>query len=129
MSTIQKIHYIIDILKTLTLFEAAELVKSIENTFNVKATYTTQEIKKSSDEIISPIIEEKTEFDLALDVVPSEKRIEAIKLVRKLTNIGIKEAKDLVNACPTNLKQILTKEKAEDFKNQFSEIGLLVKII
>lgn len=124
-----KIHFILEMLKTLTLADAAELVKSIEKTFHVTALNINQDNKKTKEEIIIPIIQEKTEFDIALDVIPTEKRIEAIKLVRKLTNIDIKSAKDLVNACPTNLKQILTKEKAEEYKNQFAEIGIIVKII
>ncbi len=129
MLSAEKIYFILNSLKTLTLVEASELVKAIEETFNVKATNINTSVKKEQAEKTLQIIEEKTEFDIALDTISTNDRVKVIKLVRKLTEMGVKEAKELVDACPTTLKQTLTKEKAEDFKKQFEEIGIIVKII
>lgn len=129
MLSAEKIYFILNSLKTLTLVEASELVKAIEETFNVKATNINTSVKKEQAEKTLQIIEEKTEFDIALDAISTNDRVKVIKLVRKLTEMGVKEAKELVDACPTTLKQTLTKEKAEDFKKQFEEIGIIVKII
>ncbi len=129
MSTAEKIYFILNCLKTLTLVEASELVKAIEKTFNVKATNINFVQKPELEPKNTVMIEEKTEFDISLDAISIPDRIKVIKLVRKLTDMGVKEAKELVDACPTTLKQTLTKEKAEDFKKQFEEIGIVVKIV
>ena len=125
-----KVEEIIDQLKSLTLLEAADLVKQIETTFNVSAAASTGGIA-----MIAPVsavsaqeVEEKTEFDLILEEVPADKKIAILKVVRTLTGLGLKEAKDLVEATPKNIKEGASKEDVEAAKKQLEEAGAKVKI-
>ena len=98
---VEKINQIIENLKTLTLFEAAELVAKIEEVFSVDASApvignaTTQVIPETVSEAL-----EKTEFNLILEKVPANKKIAILKVVRGLTGLGLKEAKELVESAP-----------------------------
>ena len=96
-----KVEEIIEQLKSLTLLEAADLVKQIEETFNVSAAAPVgggmvMVAASAGDSGEKP--EEKTEFDLILEDVPADKKIAILKVVRSLTGLGLKEAKDLVEA-------------------------------
>lgn len=121
-----KVQNIIDQLKDLTLLEAADLVKQIEETFNVSATATAAPINM----VAAPngpgsteVAEEKTEFDLILEDVPADKKIAVLKVVRGLTGLGLKEAKDLVEAAPKPIKEGMSKVDAEAGKKQLEEAG------
>ena len=100
---------ILEQLKSLTLLEASELVKQIEEAFGVSA---------AAEEVV-----EKTEFDAILDSVPADKKIAVLKIVREITGLGLKEAKDLVEAAPKAVKEAVTKEAAEDIKKRIEEAG------
>nr|YP_009398559.1 ribosomal protein L12 [Lophocladia kuetzingii]ARW67745.1 ribosomal protein L12 [Lophocladia kuetzingii] len=127
-----KINNIIEELKSLTLLEAAELVKQIEEIFGVDASAVAgggmvmmpTDIKKDSSEEI----EEKTEFDVILDEVPAPKKITILKVVRSLTALGLKEAKELVESTPKAIKESTSKEDAEDIKSKLEEAGAKVTI-
>jgi large subunit ribosomal protein L7/L12 len=124
-----KVEEIIEQLKTLTLLEAADLVKQIETTFNVSASASVGAIS-----IASPTagavqeVEEKTEFDLILEEVPADKKIAILKVVRTLTGLVLKEAKDLVESTPKNIKEGASKDDVEAAKKQLEEAGAKVKI-
>lgn len=128
----QKISNIIDELKSLTLIEAAELVKEIEITFNVDASQSSVgsvNITNSNDsQNITNAVEEKTEFDVELINVPAAKKIAILKVVRSLTGLGLKEAKTLVESTPKILKEGLTKEAADDMKEQLEAAGAEISI-
>lgn len=128
----QKISNIIDELKSLTLIEAAELVKEIEITFNVDASQSSVgsvNITNSNDsQNITNAVEEKTEFDVELINVPAAKKIAILKVVRSLTGLGLKEAKTLVESTPKILKEGLTKEAADDMKEQLEAAGAEITI-
>jgi large subunit ribosomal protein L7/L12 len=120
----EKIDQIIEDLKTLTLLEASELVSKIEQTFGVDASASV-----GGPAVISgaPVeveeIEEKTEFNVMLDEVPADKKIAVLKVVRSLTGLGLKEAKELVESAPKLVQEGLTKDAAEAAKLQIEGAG------
>jgi large subunit ribosomal protein L7/L12 len=122
---------ILDKLKTLTLLEAAELVKQIEEAFGVSAAAPVGGFAVAAPgAAAAPAeeVEEKTEFDVILDEVPADKKIAVLKIVRTLTGLGLKEAKDLVEAAPKSVKEGVAKADAEDAKKQLEEAGAKVTI-
>jgi large subunit ribosomal protein L7/L12 len=125
-----KVTEILEQLKSLTLLEAADLVKQIEDTFNVSASAPVGSISmvaNASNSLVQEV-EEKTEFDLVLEEVPADKKIAVLKVVRTLTGLGLKEAKDLVEATPKNIKEGASKEEVETAKKQLEDAGAKVKI-
>nr|YP_009398991.1 ribosomal protein L12 [Cliftonaea pectinata]ARW68107.1 ribosomal protein L12 [Cliftonaea pectinata] len=131
MST--KINNIIEELKSLTLLEAAELVKQIEEVFGVDASSVANPgmvmlSNDGSSAAADEAIEEKTEFDVILEDVPSAKKIAILKVVRSLTSLGLKEAKDLVESAPKSIKESISKEDAEQIKVKLEEVGAKVSI-
>ena len=128
MST--KVEEIITQLKSLTLLEAADLVQQIESTFNVSATASVSSISVAAPTAAGTVqeVEEKTEFDLILEEVPADKKIAVLKVVRTLTGLGLKEAKDLVESTPKNIKEGASKDDVEAAKKQLEEAGAKVKI-
>lgn len=126
-----KINSIIQDLKSLTLLEAAELIKEIEETFGVDASVSSSGMVVMNSDI-SPSgtseVEEKTEFDVYLENVPTAKKIAILKVVRSLTGLGLKEAKDLVESAPKVLKESISKEDADSIKKKLEEAGATVLI-
>jgi large subunit ribosomal protein L7/L12 len=125
-----KVTDIIEQLKSLTLLEAAELVKEIEETFNVSATASGGGgvIMAAAAGAPAQEVEEKTDFDLILEEVPADKKIAVLKVVRSLTGLGLKEAKDLVEATPKAVKQGASKDDVQTAKKQLEEAGAKVTI-
>jgi len=116
---------IIDLLKSLPLLEAAELVTQIEETFGVSAAAPVGGMMMAAAPGAAAVeeVEEQTEFSVILDEVPADKKIAVLKTVRTITGLGLKEAKDLVEATPKSVKEGITKEAAEDVKKQLEEAG------
>lgn len=122
---------ILDQLKSLTLLEAAELVKQIEEAFGVSAAAPMGGmVVAAAGGAAAPAeeVEEQTEFSAVLDEVPADKKIAVLKVVRTITGLGLKEAKDLVESTPKAVKEGVTKEVAEDVKKQIEEAGGKVSI-
>jgi large subunit ribosomal protein L7/L12 len=120
----EKIDQIVEELKTLTLLEASELVTKIEETFGVDASAAVGGgIVMAAATSAGEEVEEKTEFDLSLDEVPADKKIAVLKVVRALTGLGLKEAKELVESAPKVIQTAMAKEAAEDAKKQIEEVG------
>jgi large subunit ribosomal protein L7/L12 len=115
---------ILEQLKALTLLEASELVKQIEEAFGVSAA-ATGGVMMMAPGAAAPAEEvvEKTEFDAILDSVPADKKIAVLKIVREITGLGLKEAKELVEAAPKAVKEGVAKEAAEDIKKRIEEAG------
>lgn len=130
----EKIELIVEDLKKLTLLEASELVKKIEEVFQVDANISGSLMMNSSMSIplegVSNELEEepKTEFDVILNKVPSDKKIAVLKIVRSLTGLGLKEAKQLVDTPPQTLKESLPKIEAEKIKQEFEEVGAEIEL-
>lgn len=120
----QKIDQIIEDLKTLTLLEASELVSKIEETFGVDAsTSLGNTVVMAGAPVAVEEVEEKTEFNLILDEVPADKKIAVLKVVRSLTGLGLKEAKELVESAPKVVQESLAKDAAEAAKAQIESAG------
>jgi large subunit ribosomal protein L7/L12 len=122
---------ILEKLKTLTLLEASELVKQIEEAFGVSAAAPVGGMMMmAAPGAAAPAeeVEEQTEFNVILEEVPADKKIAVLKVVRALTGLGLKEAKDLVEATPKAVKEGVKKEDAEDTKKQLEEVGAKVSI-
>lgn len=120
----EKITQIIEELKTLTLLEASELVTAIEETFGVDASASIggAGIVMAAATPVEEV-EEKTEFDISLDEVPSDKKIAILKVVRGITGLGLKEAKELVESAPKVIQESISKDAAEAAKKQIEDAG------
>jgi large subunit ribosomal protein L7/L12 len=119
----EKIASIIESLKSLTLLEAAELVKEIEEVFGVSAAAPAGGVIVAAAPAAAEEVEEKTAFDVVLDEVPADKKIAVLKVVRELTGLGLKEAKDLVESTPKAVKEGASKDDAEAAKKKLEEAG------
>ncbi|MDQ2855114.1 MAG: 50S ribosomal protein L7/L12 [Acidobacteriota bacterium] len=127
MST-DKIQSIVDQVKDLTLLEASQLVKAMEETFGVSAAAAAVAAAPAAGgaEAAAPA-EEKTEFDVILQAFGGNK-INVIKVVREVTALGLKEAKDLVEAAPKAVKEGVSKEEAETIRQKLSDAGATVEV-
>ncbi|MBK1987998.1 50S ribosomal protein L7/L12 [Sphaerospermopsis aphanizomenoides BCCUSP55] len=121
---------ILEQLKSLTLLEASELVKQIEEAFGVSAAAPAggMMMMAAAPAAAAEAVEEKTEFDAILEAVPADKKIAVLKIVREITGLGLKEAKDLVEAAPKPIKEGVAKDAAEDIKKRIAEAGGTVSI-
>ncbi len=120
---------ILEKLKSLTLLEASELVKQIEEAFGVSAAAPVGGMMMAAPGAApAEEVEEKTEFDVVLEEVPADKKIAVLKVVRTLTGLGLKEAKDMVESAPKSVKEAIAKEAAEDAKKQLEEAGAKVSV-
>ena len=119
----EKIDQIVEELKTLTLLEASELVSKIEETFGVDASAAGGGGVVMAAAPAAEEVEEKTEFNLMLDEVPADKKIAVLKVVRGLTGLGLKEAKELVESAPKQIQEGMAKDAAEDAKKQIEDAG------
>ena len=121
---------IVDALKEKSLLETSELVKMIEETFGVSAAAAAVAAPAAGGsgaaEAAAPA-EEKTEFDVVLQAVGGNK-INVIKVVREVTALGLKEAKDLVEAAPKPVKEGVSKEEAETIKQKLTDAGATVEV-
>ncbi|AMA08774.1 50S ribosomal protein L7/L12 [Picosynechococcus sp. PCC 7003] len=115
---------ILEKLQSLTLLEAAELVKQIEETFGVSAAAPVGGmVMAAPGAAAAEEVEEKTEFDVILDEVPADKKIAVLKVVRGITGLGLKEAKEMVESAPKPIKEGTGKEDAEAIKKQLEDAG------
>lgn len=130
----EKTDEILEQLKSLSLLEASELVKQIEEAFGVDASAVGGAPMMMAAGAAAPgaaaaeEAEEKTEFDVILEEFPSDKKIAILKVVRTITGLGLKEAKDLVESAPKPLKEGTSKEDAEGIKKQLEEAGAKVTV-
>ncbi|MBE8967825.1 MULTISPECIES: 50S ribosomal protein L7/L12 [unclassified Nostoc] len=117
---------ILEQLKTLSLLEASELVKQIEEAFGVSAAAPVggmMMMPGAGGAAPAEEAVEQTEFEVILESVPADKKIAVLKIVRELTGLGLKEAKDLVEAAPKAVKEGIAKDAAEDAKKRIEEAG------
>ena len=125
-----KVLNLIEEVKTLTVLECSELVKALEEEFGVSAAAPMAMAAMpmaGGAAAAAPVEEEKTEFEVVLKEVGSEK-IKVIKVVRELTGLGLKEAKDLVDGAPKTVKENVPKEEAAQMEAKFKEVGATVEI-
>ncbi len=116
---------VVDDLSTLTVIEAAELSKLLEEKWGVSAAAPAAVMQVTGD--AAAVEEEKSEFDVVLTSF-GEKKINVIKEVRAITGLGLKEAKDLVEAVPSAIKESVSKEEAEELKKKLEDAGPTVEV-
>jgi large subunit ribosomal protein L7/L12 len=118
---------VIEFLKNMTLLEASQLVKELEETFGVSAAAAAVAAPAAAGGEAAVAVEEKTEFDVVLQAIGGNK-INVIKVVREVTALGLKEAKDLVEAAPKAVKEGVSKEEAETIKTKLTDAGATVEV-
>ncbi|SHH87795.1 large subunit ribosomal protein L7/L12 [Caloranaerobacter azorensis DSM 13643] len=123
----EKVTKLIEEVKNLTVLELSELVKALEEEFGVSAQAPVAMAAMPMGGAAQAAQEEKTEFDVVLSSAGSQK-IKVIKVVRELTGLGLKEAKELVDNAPKTLKEGVSKEEAEELKAKLEEAGASVEI-
>ena len=119
----EKITAIVETIKGLTILELNELVKAVEEEFGVSAA----PVAAVGAAAPAAVVEEKTEFDVVLASFGA-KKLDVIKVVRELTGLGLKDAKDLVEAAPKTLKEGVSKDEAEKIKESLVAAGATVEI-
>jgi large subunit ribosomal protein L7/L12 len=122
-----KVDTILEEIKGLTLLEASDLVKKMEETFGVSAAAATVVAGSGGGGAAAAPAEEKTEFTVVLTDVGGNK-INVIKAVREVTSLGLKEAKDLVDGAPKTVKEGVSKDEAATIKKKFEDVGAKVDV-
>jgi len=117
---------VIDLIKEMTVLELADLVKEMEETFGVSAAAPVAAAAPDAS-AAAEAKEEQTEFDVIL-AAAGEKKINVIKVVREITKLGLKEAKDLVDTAPKVVSEKVSKEEAESVKKKLEEAGAVVEV-
>ncbi len=121
----EKITNILEEIKSLTILELNDLVKAVEEEFGVSAAAPVGVVAAAG--AAAPAAEEKTEFDVVLASFGA-KKLDVIKVVREITGLGLKDAKDLVEGAPKTLKEGVSKDEAEKIKATLTEAGATVEI-
>jgi large subunit ribosomal protein L7/L12 len=119
-----KVAKLIEDVKSLTVLELAELVKALEDEFGVSAAAP---VAVAAPAAAAPAAEEKTSFDVVLKSI-GEQKIQVIKAVREITALGLKDAKDLVDAAPKTIKEGVSKDDAEAMKEKLTKAGAEVEL-
>ena len=124
-----KVQDVIEIIKGMNVLELSELVKAFENEFGVTAAQPMVAAAPAASAAAAPAAEvvEQTEFDVILKEVGNQK-VQVIKVVRELTGLGLKEAKDLVESAPKPVKEKVNKEEAQAAKQKLTDVGAVAEI-
>ena len=127
MSEENKMEEFVSYVENMTVLELSKLVKTLEERLGVSAAAPVA-VAAAAPAAAAVAEEEKTEFDVILAGFDAAKKIGVIKVVRELTGLGLKEAKDLVEGAPKSLKEAITKDEAEKLKKQLEEAGAKVEV-
>lgn len=119
---------LVNAIAELTVLELSELVKAIEEKFGVKAAAPAVAVAAAAAPAAGGAAEEKDEFNVMLTAVDAAKKIAVIKVVREITGLGLKEAKDLVEGAPKAVKENVAKAEAEELKKKLTEAGGTVEL-
>ena len=119
---------LVNAIAELTVLELSELVKAIEEKFGVKAAAPAVAVAAAAAPAAGGAAEEKDEFNVMLTAVDAAKKIAVIKVVREITGLGLKEAKDLVEGAPKAVKENVAKAEAEELKKNLTEAGGTVEL-
>lgn len=118
---------VVEFISNMTVLELSEFIKELEEKFGVSAAAPAAAMMVAAPAEAAAPVEEKTEFDVILKSAGANK-IGVIKVVRALTSLGLKEAKEKVDGCPSTLKEGVSKEEAEEAKKQLTEAGAVVEV-
>lgn len=121
---------ILEAISKMSVLELSELVKGIEEKFGVSAAVAVAQAPQGGGALggAAPAGEEKTDFTVVLASAPADKKIPIIKVVREITGLGLKEAKDLVEGAPKNVKEAIPKAQAEEIKKKLTDAGATVEL-
>ncbi|MDD4335061.1 MAG: 50S ribosomal protein L7/L12 [Desulfotomaculaceae bacterium] len=122
-----KVQEILEAVKNMTVLELSELVKEFENEFGVSAAAPVAVAAPGAAAVAPAEVVEQTEFDVVLTAI-GDKKVNVIKVVREITALGLKEAKDLVDNAPKPVKEKVSKEEAEAIKAKLTEVGATVDL-
>ena len=117
---------ILEAISNMTIMEVVDLVKMMEDKFGVTAAAPVAAAAAAA--AAAPAAEEKTEFTVILKAYPAEKKVGVIKVIREITGLGLKEAKDLVEGAPSTVKEAVSKADSEKFKKQLEDGGATVEV-
>jgi large subunit ribosomal protein L7/L12 len=125
-----KVEQVLDVVQGMTVLELAELVKAFEEKFGVSAAVAVPVAAPAAapGAAAPAAAEEQTEFDVILESAPADKKIQVIKVVRQVTQLGLKEAKDLVDGAPKPVREKVSKDEAAALKKQLEEAGATVSV-
>ena len=118
---------ILEAISNMTIMEVVDLVKSMEDKFGVTAAAPVA-MAAAAAGAAAPAVEEKTEFTVVLKAYPADKKVTVIKVIREITGLGLKEAKDLVEGAPSTVKEGVSKADSEKFKKQLEDGGAQVEV-
>ena len=118
---------ILETISNMTVLEVVELVKAMEDKFGVSAAVAAAPVAAAAGGAAAPAAEEQTEFDIVMTSF-GENKVGVIKVVRAITSMGLKEAKDLVEGVPSTIKEGIGKDEAADIKKQLEEAGATVEV-
>jgi large subunit ribosomal protein L7/L12 len=119
---------VVDFLSNMPVIQLAEMIKTLEDKWGVKAAPVAVAGVAGPAAAAAAPVEEKTEFAIELKEAPADKKIAVIKVVREITGLGLKEAKDLVDGAPKQLKDGVNKAEAEEMKKKLEEAGAKVEL-
>ena len=116
---------ILNSISNMTVMEIVDLVKMMEEKFGVTAAAP---VAAAAAAAAAPAAEEQTEFTVTLKAYPAEKKVTVIKVIREITGLGLKEAKDLVEGAPSLVKEAVSKADSEKIKKQLEDVGATVEV-
>jgi large subunit ribosomal protein L7/L12 len=119
---------ILDAISNMTLMEVVELISDMEKKFGVTAAAPVAVAAAPAAGAAAAPAEEKTEFTVTLKEYPADKKVTVIKVIREITGLGLKEAKDLVEAAPSTVKEAVSKADSEAFKKKLEDAGAKVEV-
>ena len=119
---------ILEAISNMTVMEVVDLVKMMEDKFGVTAAAPMAMAAAAAPGAAAPAAEEQTEFNVILKAYPADKKVGTIKVIREITGLGLKEAKDLVEGAPNTVKEGVSKADADKIKKQLEEAGAEVEV-
>jgi large subunit ribosomal protein L7/L12 len=119
---------ILESISNMTIMDVVDLVKMMEDKFGVTAAAPVAVAAAAAGGAAAPAAEEQTEFTVTLKAYPADKKVGVIKVIREITGLGLKEAKDLVEGAPSTVKEGVSKADAEKFKKQLEDGGAQVEV-
>ncbi len=119
---------ILEAISNMTIMEVVDLVKMMEDKFGVTAAAPVAMAAGPAGGAAAAVVEEKTEFTVTMKAYPAEKKVVVIKVIREITGLGLKEAKDLVEGAPSTVKEAVSKADSEKIKKQLEDAGATVEV-
>ena len=118
---------ILEAISNMTVMEIVDLVKMMEDKFGVTAAAPVAAVAAAAG-AAAPVVEEQTEFTVIMKTYPADKKVGVIKVIREITSLGLKEAKDLVEGVPSTVKEAVSKADADKIKKQLEDSGATVEV-